>query len=143
MRFIIGAVSGLAFMFGSQARAELATFRCQASGENAFLVIAREADGRVHVETDETRRYLIGLDCNWPSADEPLFYCRGAGDDDLSFSSTWVHELGFPKDSYDRLFDQERLEIYLSFETKNAQGRNVNQQRTWKFGKTDCVETHH
>jgi hypothetical protein len=140
MRFIVG-IFLFAFMWGSAARADWASFRCQAPNESAFLQIAKDADGRVHVETDETRRYLIGLDCNWPSADEPLFYCRGAGDDGLTFSSTWIHERGFTLDSYDRLVDQERLEIYLSFQTKNAQGRTVDQKRTWKFGKADCVET--
>lgn len=135
MRFLIL----LSLLFSVSAEAGWKHLRCQRAGDNEYLLITRDADTRVHVETERTQRYLLGLTCNIPFVAEPLFLCRGPGSNDLTFRSAWVHERGFPKDAYEEPVDRELLNVVLSFSYVNGKGETSRLEKIWKFEKNECV----
>jgi hypothetical protein len=138
MRFLLPLILLLSCSFSANA-AEWKSLRCQNESEGGFLLLTKDANGTFHVETAQTRRYLLGLDCKVPAGAEPLFYCGGGGGDGLEFFSGLIHERGFTKESYGSYVDQERLEIVLRYSYKDAQGKDQRLERTWKYAQADCV----
>jgi hypothetical protein len=123
------------FIQGTEAHASL---RCQNTGGRSFLLIEKDANGTFHVETFETRRFLLGLNCRVPAAGEPVFYCNGGGGEGLELFSGWIRERGFTKDSYGELVDRERLEIVLRYSYKDAKDEDHRFERVWKFAPSEC-----
>lgn len=115
-----------------------AALRCQGRGEQGFLLVEKESNGLVHVETAETRRFLLGLDCKLPNAGEPLFYCTGGGGESLEFYSAWIRERGFVKNGYGEYVERELLVINLRYTYKDAKNEDHFLERNWKFQAADC-----
>lgn len=135
MRFTVGLLLALFFVATTHAHAAL---RCQGRNEQGFLLIEKESNGLVHVETAETRRFLLGLDCRLPRAGEPLFYCTGGGGENLEFYSAWIRERGYVKNGYGEFVERELLDINLRYTYKDANNQDHYLERNWKFQAADC-----
>jgi hypothetical protein len=127
-------------LFSPFANASWKSVDCKTADDPDFIKIEQGSDGRYHVETRQTRRFLIGLNCDFPLAGEPVFYCKGSGSQygDITLSSVLVHEVGYPKDSYGRIVDYYYYVFHLSFPYEDSNGEYKQAERTWKFNKSDC-----
>jgi hypothetical protein len=128
------------FLDSTLAMAGGKSIHCQTVNDPDFLKMAVGADGRFHLETKQTRRFLIGLSCEFPIAETPIFYCKGSGSQygEITFSSALVHEVGFPKDTYGKFVDRHFYVFQLRFPYEDSNGEYKQAERTWKFQQSDC-----
>lgn len=121
----------------SLARADWRELRCYDPGSSELLVVQKEPAGRFRVATQNTQMFLLGLSCEVPHADEPLFRCTGSAGNS-TFKSALVIERGWTKDDYGYA-ECESFVVSLRYLYEDGQGQTQLAERDWKFARASCT----
>lgn len=119
------------------AQAEWTEANCRQE-DGSVLVMRKGPQNTMQVESNYTRYFLAGLQCNIPQPDLPLFSCHQGAGSSLRFQSTIVKESGFPRDAYGEYVEREHLVVYLAYLFENAAGSQEQVEREWRFKISAC-----
>ncbi len=103
-----------------------------------FLSLDASTSGTYSVSTETTEKYVLGLKCEFSSANELAFKCTRPDMPDLTLISQRIIEKGFV-DIYGQYEEKDNLKITLAYSYRNNLGEYKYVQAVRQFPSSSCT----
>lgn len=129
---------GLALLLPAGARADWRELRCHNPETSELFVLGKSA-GVYRAATQHTQAFLLGLSCELPKPDLPLFRCEGPEGLRAELQSAFVLERGFPEGEQ-KYVERESFRIFLRYRyAGEGEGEAARTAfREWSFTRSQC-----
>ncbi len=107
-------------------------------GIMTFVHMIQDSATTYQVSTETTLKYLMGLNCEFPTESVLAFRCRGDQNIQLNFYSQHVIEEGYDS-TYSRFAKEDYLKFTVYFTYSTNQGESKEASHTRRYLTRDCL----
>lgn len=113
-------------------------FRCDDPNSSRFILVKKNKEEKIQVETETTRVFLKNIECQHNFYLFPLFRCNSHHQESIVFYNEIKKVVGFSKENYANWTEKEVLLFHTIYSYTNEKGQYVTEENQSEFNLTHC-----